>query len=118
MAGEAPALRAVNLAGKWARVAQGHVALSGMACTCGLGFVAIGVADFEQHLLDYLYGNHRTAPGMEDLFAGSGYVEGRRGSVTQLLRTLAAAPPPTAEALLDDVERSIDSFETVHGRAA
>jgi|tagenome__1003787_1003787.scaffolds.fasta_scaffold20893414_2 hypothetical protein len=118
MAAEAPALRAVNLAGKWARVAQGHVALSGMACACGLGFVAIGVADFEQHLLDYLYTQHRAAPEMDALFARSDYVEGTRGSVTQLLRALAAAPPPTAGVLLDDVERSIDSFETVHGRPA
>jgi hypothetical protein len=99
-------------------VAQGHVALSGMACTCGLGFVAIGVADFEQHLLDYLYTRHRAMPEMEAIFAGSGYVEGTHGSVTQLLRALAAAPPPAAQALLDDVERSIDSFETVHGRSA
>jgi len=115
---EAPALRAVNLAGKWSRVALGHVALSGMACTCGLGFVGIGVADFEQHLLDYLYTNHRAAPEMEALFAGAGYAEGTRGSVSQLLRALAAAPPPAAQALLDDVERSIDSFETVHARPA
>ena len=115
---EAPPLRAVNLAGKWAQVALGHVALSGMACTCGLGFVAIGVADFEQHLLDYLYTRHRAAPDMEGLFAGAGYAEGIRGSVTQLLRALAASPPPTADGLLDDLERSIDSFETVHGRPA
>src|SRR4051812_24696212 len=117
MTREAPALRAINLAGKWARVAQGHVALSGMACACGLGFVAIGVADFEQHLLDYLYTRHRATPEMEALFANAGYAEGTRGSVTQLLRALAAAPPPSAGALLDDVERSIDSFETVHGKS-
>ena len=118
MAAEAPALRAINLAGKWARVAQGHVALSGMACACGLGFVAIGVADFEQHLLDYLYTKHRDSPQMNAVFTGSGYAEGASGSVTQLLRALAAAAPPTADALLDDIERSIDSFETVHGRSA
>jgi hypothetical protein len=118
MAGEAPALRAVNLAGKWARVAQGHVALSGMACTCGLGFVAIGIADFEQHLLDYLYTRHRDSPQMNAVFASSGYAEGASGSVPQLLRSLAAAAPPSADALLDDIERSIDSFETVHGRPA
>jgi hypothetical protein len=118
MAGDAPALRAVNLAGKWARVAQGHVALSGMACTCGLGFVAIGVADFEQHLLDYLHGRHGADPQLARLFAAAGYVDGASGSIAQLLRALAAAPaaPPTAAALLDDIERSIDSFEILHAR--
>jgi hypothetical protein len=116
MAAAAPALRAVNLAGKWARVAQGHVALSGMACTCGLGFVAIGVADFEQHLLDYVYAKHRAAPQMEALFSSAGYAEGASGSVAALLRALAASsvPEEAAQALLGDIERSIDSFETVH----
>lgn len=112
----AAALRAVTLAGKWMRVAQGHVALSGLACSCGLGFVAIGVADFEQHLLDYLYGRHGTNPQQRALFVAAGYVEGHSGSITSLLRALAAAAtvPDTSQALLDDMERAIASFETAH----
>src|SRR3954467_5602795 len=114
MAAEAPALRAINLAGKWARVAQGHVPLSGMACACGLGFVAIGVADFEQHLLDYLYSKHRDSPQSKFVFAGSGYAEGASGSVTQLLRALAAAGPPTADALRDDTGGYLDWHDLRH----
>jgi hypothetical protein len=120
MTGEAPALTAVKLAGRWARVAQGHVGLSGLPCSCGLGFVAIGVAEFEQHLLDYLHDKHGADAGIAALFQAAGYAEGRSGSVSELLRRLAVLPPPAAQAadLLADLERSIDSFETAHGGKA
>jgi len=120
MADEAPALRAVKLAGKWARVAQGHVGLSGLPCSCGLGFVGIGVAEFEQHLLDYLHDKHGSDARIAALFQAAGYAEGRSGSVGELLRRLAVLSLPAGQvgALLADLERSMDSFETAHGGKA
>ena len=118
MSSEAPAVRAIRLVGKWTRAAQGHVGLSGLPCSCGAGFVAVGVADFEQHLLDYLYDRHRADGDVAALFGAAGYREGASGSLTQLLRALAGGTlaPQKAEVLLADVERSVDSFETVHGK--
>ena len=118
MPAEIPALRSVKLAGKWMQVARGHVALSGLSCTCGIGFVAIGVADFEQHLLDYVHARHRSDPQIDALFRAAGYAEAASVSLTQLLRALTAASltPEAADRLLTDLERAIDSFETVHAR--
>lgn len=67
MPAEIPALRSVKLAGKWMQVARGHVALSGLSCTCGIGFDAI-----------------RSDPQIDALFRAAGYAEAASGSLTQL----------------------------------
>ena len=107
------------LLGRWTRLAQGHIAM-GNACSCGTGFgTAPRVADFEQDLLDYLHARRKGEQSMLALFAdGAGYRAGTAGSVSALLKAIARgrqqAPVESLAALLDDLERSIDSFGSLH----
>lgn len=88
-----------------------------------MGLVNIQVRDYEVQILDYLYGKY-SQTGTESLVRllreHAGYRPGTAGSIAALLRAIAepapslAAEPPTA--LLDDLERSIDSFDEVHRR--
>jgi len=112
------AIEAVQLLGKWLRIAQGHVSF-GMGCSCGMGLVKIQARDFELQILDYLYGKHGGAEAVLALLREhAGYRSGDAGSITALLRAIATgAPEGEAEpqlALLRDLERSIDSFDEVH----
>jgi hypothetical protein len=94
------AVEAVRLLGKWTRLSQGHVSLSA-GCSCGLGFAAVKVQDYEQDILDFLSGKHGAA-----VAAAS--------SIEELLRTLAASSGQSVLPVLKDLERSIDSFEEQH----
>lgn len=88
-----PRVRAVQLLGRWSRVAQGHLPF-GAGCSCGAPAVNIRVADLERDLLEYLAGRHAAARGAS--------------TIAELLRK----PPDVS--LLDDIERSLASFENVH----
>lgn len=122
-AGESPpvhvvpaALAAMQLLGRWTRLAQGHVSF-GMGCSCGAGFGGARVQDFEQDVLDYLHGKFGAASAAAAFLRDrAGYVPGKSGNIAELLRALAKERTASAEqqALLSDLERSIDSFDELH----
>jgi hypothetical protein len=95
------AVEATRLLGKWTKLAQGHVTF-GTGCSCGIGFANLRLADFEPQILDYLKTKHGIA----------GFT-----SVADLLRSIATRRQGRGEelALLADLERSLESFEELHG---
>lgn len=93
----------MQLLGKWASLARGHVLLGG-GCSCGLGGASLRVEEFEQQILDFL---------------GTKYSAARsaKGSLSALLRAVAAEPPGERSdslALLDDLGRTLESFDELH----
>jgi hypothetical protein len=89
----------MQLLGAWRRIAQGHVALA-LGCSCGVGVSNLRVADFEQDILEFLYGKH-----------GAGW---KSEGITELLTRISKQPEPGAQALLADLQGSIESFEQQH----
>jgi len=71
----------------------------GAGCACGVAFSALKLGDFEQQLLDYLRSKH-----------GSLSVDG----IVGLLQGIAKTGDDRARPLLEDLERSLDSFDEVH----
>lgn len=90
---------AMQLLGKWNRIARGHVALSA-GCSCGVGVSNLQVQDFEQDILDFLRGRHGDACSAE--------------SIAELLTGIARGREAGAKALLADLARSVESFEEQH----
>jgi hypothetical protein len=110
----------MQLLGKWAKLAQGHVLL-GATCSCGIGAGNVRIEEFEQQILDYLdtkysaAGNAAVAGLLRERAA---YRRGQSGSLSALLRSIAteAAKEKHAEwlGLLADLQRTLESFEEVH----
>jgi hypothetical protein len=97
MKAKQPALaaQAIRLLGKWQRVSGGHVVFAA-GCSCGAAATSVRVQDYEQDILAFLRGRH----GVE------------AGSIRELLTAVASSGKTAA--LLADLERSIDSFESLH----
>jgi hypothetical protein len=95
-----PRVKAIELIGRWTRLAQGHLPL-GAGCSCGLPAVSVRFADLERDVLDYLAARHTSARGAK--------------SIAELLRAIATSGDAAGAALLADLERSLESFESVHG---
>ena len=89
----------MRLLGAWNRIAQSHVALA-VGCSCGVGVSNLRVADFEQDILQFLYGRHGAL--------------WKSGSIAELLTRISRAPQAGAAALLKDLQGSIESFEQQH----
>ena len=89
----------MRLLGKWQSVSRGHVVF-GAGCSCGAAATSVRVQDYEQDILAFLRGRHN--------------VQAR--SVTELLTSMGRERGSDAKALplLADLERSIDSFESLH----
>ena len=94
-----PAASALRLLGAWRRLAQGHVALAA-GCSCGVAVSSLRVADFEQDILEFLYGRH-----------GAGW---RSESIADLLTKISRSGGDGATGLLADLQGSIESFEQQH----
>jgi hypothetical protein len=92
------AVTAVTLLGRWTQLAGRHIPM-GAGCSCGPGFASLQLHDFEQQLLDYLRAKHGDLVG---------------DSMVELLRKLSKEQPPQAKALLQDLGRSLDSFDELH----
>ena len=94
-----PAVEALRLLGKWQRVSGGHVVFAA-GCSCGAAATSVRVQDYEQDILGFLRGRHSA----------------QAASITELLTTIgrARAAGRKTLSLLADLERSIDSFESVH----
>ena len=103
-------IEAAQLLGKWTSLAQGHVLMGGN-CSCGLGAGSLRIEEFEQQILDYLDGRHA-------LRDRGGYERGKSGSLSALLQSIAkdAAQAQSAQwlSLLDDLDRTLQSFDEAH----
>jgi hypothetical protein len=114
----APVL-AMQLLGKWTRVAQGHIAYGSSCNCCSADFGNLQAKDMEQHILDYVDSKYRAAgeAAVSDLLVRSaGYRHGEAGSIAELLRAIATGGgKPVAEqhqvTMLEDIARSIDSLD-------
>jgi hypothetical protein len=91
---------AVRLLGRWVRLSQSHVSLSA-GCSCGMGYGAVKVQDFEGDILQFLRNRHASL--VKDAT-----------SIDELLRTVVGRVGTEAKGLLADLERSIDSCEEQH----
>ena len=118
-------IQAMQLLGRWTRVAQGHISC-GMSCSCSADFGNLQAKDMEQHILDYLDSKYRTAGTQEVcrlLAERAGYKEGEAGSISELLRAIASQKDvPVKEkdqlSMLADLERSIGSLDEMTGGTA
>lgn len=97
MKAKQPSVEAVRLLGKWQRVSGGHVAF-GAGCSCGAAAISVRVQDYEQDILAFLQGRHRT----------------QAGSIRVLLTDMARRNASADLRILEDLERSLDSFESLH----
>jgi hypothetical protein len=95
-----PRIKTIELLGRWTRLAQGHLPL-GAGCSCGVPAASIRVTDLELDILDYLASRHTSVRGI--------------GSIAELLRAIASHGV-AAPAILNDLERSLESFEGLHRR--
>jgi hypothetical protein len=86
-----PDVRAMLLLGRWQRVSSGHVVFAA-GCSCGAAGTSVQAQDYEQDILAFLHARHGV----------------RARSIGELLKAGADA------AVLADLERSIDSFESLH----
>ena len=117
--GTAPPILAMQLLGRWTRVAQGHIGFGGGCACSGAEFCNLQARDMEQHILDYIHAKYRAA-GASDicelLAASAGYKQAESGSIAELLRALAtgagASIPEAQQAeVLADLGRSIESLD-------
>jgi hypothetical protein len=97
MKAKQPQVEAIRLLGRWQRVSSGHVVFSA-GCSCGAAATSVRVQDYEQDILGFLRGRHGTGAS----------------SIADLLAGIARRSAKTDAALLADLERSIDSFESLH----
>ena len=97
MKAKQPAVEALRLLGKWQRVSGGHVVFAA-GCSCGAASTSVRVQDYEQDILGFLRGRHGTASS----------------TIVDLLTGVARGGAQTDLAMLADLERSIDSFESLH----
>ena len=95
-------IEAVQLLGKWTRLAQGHVLVGG-GCSCGLVGANMRIEDFEQQIIDYLRGKHGAAVNSD-----------RIATVLQSIAKPTSADAQKSLALLDDLNRTLESFDELH----
>ena len=93
----------------------------GGSCSCGVGAGSLRIEEFEQQILDYL--EDKVAAGgnaavTQALRERAGYERGRSGSLAALLASIAKDAAEAQSAgwlpLLDDLNRTLESFEEVH----
>ncbi len=98
-------LRAIQLLGRWTRLSQGHIAL-GAGCLCGASFGAMQPSDYDQQIVEFLLGRHPAIASLD------------HSRLDRLLGVIAKGgaglAPRDCVALLDDLERSLDSFDVAH----
>jgi hypothetical protein len=88
---------AVRLLGRWQRVSGGHVVFAA-GCSCGAAATSVRVQDYEQDILAFL----RAKRGVT------------AASIAGLLTGIARQGAPRDLPILEDLARSIDSFESLH----
>jgi len=94
-----PKVEALRLLGKWRQLSAGHVLLAA-GCSCGVAASSVPMQSYEQDILGFLRGRHpRAAPA---------------GGIAQLLSVIARQGEKADLGMLADLERSLDSFESLH----
>ena len=96
-------IEAVQMLGKWTRLAQGHVLVGGGGCSCGLVGANMRIEDFEQQIIDYLRGKHGEAVNSD-----------RIATVLQSIAKPTSVDAQKSLALLDDLNRTLESFDELH----
>jgi hypothetical protein len=95
----------MQLLGRWTRLSQGHIVL-GAGCLCGASFGALQPAEYDEQIVAFLVGRHPAINAIDHARLDRLLAAVARGS--------ASLTPPQVEALLGDIERSLDSFDAVH----
>lgn len=118
---------ALQLLELWSRLAHSHTMIGG-GCSCGVGGVAVALADFEQDIVEYREAEaerNKRADVRELLDTAAR--DGESWSLSELLSHLArteadcdAGPPAgldtsPAQFILERVTRTLGSFEKLHG---
>ncbi len=96
-------IEAIQLLGKWTRLAQGHVLIGAGGCSCGLAADSLRIEDFEQQILDYLRAGYREAGKAE-----------RIATLLQSIAQTAGGDASESLALLADLDRTLESFDELH----
>ncbi len=113
-------LKAMSLLGRWGRVSQGHVAFGG-GCSCGGGMGPVHMSEMEMHVMDYLAAKYAdNAPVQALLIERAAYKPNESGNIGELLKVIAtrsadAVSEETQQAMLADLERSIESLDEITG---
>jgi len=94
-----PGIEALRLLGKWQQLAAGHVLLAA-GCSCGVAATSVAVRDYERDILDFLRARHVEAAAAQ--------------GIAPLLSAIARQGEKADLGLLADLERSFDSFESLH----
>lgn len=106
----------MQLLGQWTGLGQSHVLLGG-GCSCGLAAGSLAVGDFEQQILDFLHTKYATSgndAAARLVREAADYELAKSGSLSALLRAIAANPPSEAPTVLADLKRTLDSFDEMH----
>jgi len=113
-------IEAMQLLGQWTSLGQAHVLLGG-GCSCGLAAGSLRLEEFEQQILDFLHDKYRAAGNdavTQLLRQRAGYAPAKSGSVSALLRSIAAQPADEQAGewlpVLADLKRTLDSFDELH----
>jgi hypothetical protein len=104
----------------WERYMSAHVPVGG-SCSCGKAHVVLTLRDFEQDIGDYLQIEAEKYQRQDvKAFLITHGRDGEEWSVPNILTALCEASnqpePHVAEFLLGRLERTIRSFEGLHGR--
>jgi hypothetical protein len=104
-------LTAHHLLDEWTRLSHDHVPAHG-GCSCGAGLAHVRIADFEQDILDYLVSKYARA-GQQEALAIARTAQG--AGIAGLLDALSdREESQSAQLVLIDLKRSIDSFHQLH----
>src|SRR5437763_254427 len=91
-------IEALQLLGQWTSLGQAHLLLGG-SCSCGLAGGSLRLEEFEQQILDFVHEKYRAAGNAavtQLLRERAGYAPAKSGSVSALLRSIAAEPASRA----------------------
>lgn len=103
----------------WERLSSSHKLIGG-GCSCGAHGIVLGLADFEQDIVDYLR-NEGEQHQRRDVLALLDHDAraGDRWSVVKLLTGLAEPTafidPTAAKFIMERLKRTMQSFEKLHG---
>lgn len=106
------------LSATWARLGSLHKMIGG-GCSCGVGGIVLGLADFEQDIGDYLR-NEGEQYQRRDVLALLDHDAriGDHWSIAKLLTGLAdptaSVDPAAARFIIERLTRTLQSFEDLH----
>ena len=108
-----------QLSETWERLQSSHKLIGG-GCSCGHGGIVLGLADFEQDIVDYLRNEGEQHQRRDVLVLLESYArDGDGWSVASLLKGLSgrttSIDPEAAKFVTDRLTRTVQSFEELHG---